>query len=71
MGLPRLPVWAAATVTLLRYWLAGTAIILVAIAVWALAPVLIFFVLLAAALGLVSLAMIALARSLQGWRDRK
>ena len=44
--------------TLLRYWLAGTAIILAGIAVWALAPVLIFFVLLAAALGLVSLAMI-------------
>ncbi len=61
----RLPVRAAATVTLLRYWLAGTAIILAGIAVWALAPVLIFFVLLAAALGLVSLAMIALARSLQ------
>jgi hypothetical protein len=58
-------------VTLLRYWLAGTAIILAAIAVWALAPVLIFFVLLAAALGLVSLAMIVLARSLQSWRDRK
>jgi hypothetical protein len=58
-------------VTLLRYWLAATAIVLAAIAVWALAPVLIFFVLLAAALGLVSLAMIALARSLQGWRDRR
>jgi hypothetical protein len=58
-------------VTLLRYWLAATAIILVAIAVWALAPVLIFFVLLAAALGLVSLAMIVLARNLQAWRDRR
>lgn len=57
--------------TLLRYWLAGTAIILAGIAVWALAPVLIFFVLLAAALGLVSLAMIVLARSLQSWRDRR
>jgi hypothetical protein len=58
-------------VTLLRFWLAGTAIILAASAVWALAPGLIFFVLLAAALGLVSLAMIVLARSLQSWRDRK
>ena len=57
--------------TLLRYWLAATAIILVAIAVWVLAPVLIFFVLLAAALGLVSLAMIVLARNLQTWRDRR
>lgn len=57
--------------TLLRYWLAGTAIILLAIAVWALAPVLIFFVLLAGALGLVSFGIIALARSLQVWRERK
>lgn len=57
--------------TLLRYWLAGTAIILLAIAVWALAPVLIFFMLLAAALGLVSLGMIALARGLQTWRNRR
>lgn len=57
--------------TLLRYWLAATGIVLAAIAVWTLAPVLIFFVLLAAVLGLVSLAMIVLARSLQTWRDRK
>ena len=57
--------------TLLRTWLAGTAIVLAALAVWAFAPVLIFFVLLAGGLGLVSLAMIALARGLQAWRDRK
>lgn len=57
--------------TLLRYWLAGTAIILLAIAVWALAPVLIFLVLLAGALGLASLGMIALARGLQTWRERR
>ena len=57
--------------TLLRYWLAGTAIVLAAIAVWAFAPVLIFFALLAGGLGLVALAMIALARGLQAWRDRK
>lgn len=56
--------------TLLRYWLAGTAIILAAIAVWALAPVLIFFVALAAVLGLASFLMVALARGLQAWRDR-
>ena len=57
--------------TLLRYWLAGTAIVLAAIAVWAFAPVLIFFALLAGGLGLVALAMIALARGFQTWRDRK
>jgi hypothetical protein len=56
---------------LLRYWLTGTAIVLLALAVWALAPVLIFFVLLAGALGLVSFAMIGLARGLRAWRDRK
>jgi hypothetical protein len=58
-------------VTLLRYWFLATAIILTAIAVWAFAPVLIFLVLLAGALGLVSLAMIALARGVQAWRDRR
>ena len=57
--------------TLLRTWLAGTAIILAALAVWAFAPVLIFFALLAGGLGLVSLAMIVFARGLQTWRDRK
>ena len=57
--------------SLLRYWVAGSAIILAAVAVWAFAPVLIFVLLLAGALGLVSLAMIALARRLQAWRERK
>ena len=56
---------------LLRYWLAGTAIVLGAIAVWAFAPVLVFVALLAAGLGLVAFAMIALARWLQRWRQRK
>lgn len=55
---------------LLRYWLAATAIALAALAVWVLAPVLIFFVLLAAALGLAAFLMIAFARGLQAWRDR-
>jgi hypothetical protein len=36
-----------------------------------LAPVLVFVALLAAGLGLVSFAMIALARWLQRWRQRK
>jgi hypothetical protein len=58
-------------VTLLRLWLAATAILLTAIAVWAFAPVLVFVVLLAAALGLASFAMIALARALRRWREQK
>lgn len=56
---------------LLRYWLIATAIFLAAIAVWTLAPVLIFFVLLAGGLGLVSLLMIYGARRLQAWLDGK
>lgn len=56
--------------TLLRLWLAATAIVLGAIAVWAFAPVLVFVVLLAAGLGLLSLAMIVLARALRRWRER-
>jgi len=56
-------------VTLLRFWLAATAVLLTAIAVWAFAPVLVFVFLLVAALGLLSAAMIALARRLKAWRD--
>jgi len=58
-------------VTLLRLWFAGTAIALTAILVWAFAPVLVFVFLLAAGLGLVSAAMIALARSLRNRREQK
>jgi hypothetical protein len=58
-------------VTFLRLWLAATALLLAAIAVWAFAPVLVFVFLLAAGLGLVSAAMIALARRLRAWRERK
>jgi hypothetical protein len=54
---------------LLRYWLAATAIAVAGIAVWAFAPVLVFVAVLAAGLGLVSFAMIALARLLRRWRD--
>jgi len=58
-------------VTLLRIWFVGTAIALTTIAVWAFAPVLVFVVLLAAALGLACGAMIALARALRSWRERR
>ena len=57
--------------TVLRYWLAATAILLTVMAVWAFAPVLVFVVLLIAALGLVSAAMIALALRLRAWREGK
>jgi hypothetical protein len=58
-------------VRLLRYWLAGTAIVLAVLAVWALAPVLVFVALLLAGLGLVSLAMIGLARGLEALRKKR
>ncbi len=57
--------------TLLRAWLIGTAIIVSALAIWAFAPVLVFLALLAAALGLLSAVMIAFARALGAWRDRR
>lgn len=54
--------------TLLRLWLAATAIVLAGVAVWAFAPVLVFMALLLAALGLAAALMIALARWLQALR---
>jgi hypothetical protein len=45
-------------------------VILAVLAVWAFAPVLVFLALLVAALGLLSAAMITLARMLQAWRER-
>ena len=75
MGLSR-PAVVAPTdrpilVTLLRLWLVATAILLAAILVWAFAPVLLFFLVLTAGLGLVSALMIGLARGLQVWRARR
>jgi hypothetical protein len=58
-------------VTPLRVWLAATAIMLAGMTLWALAPVLVFMVLLLAVLGLAAAAMIALARRLQAWRERR
>jgi hypothetical protein len=57
-------------VTVLRLWLAGTAIVLAVIAVWAFAPVLVFAALLVAGLGLISVAMIGLAHVLRRRRER-
>jgi hypothetical protein len=46
-------------------------IVLAWMALWAFAPVLLFVALLLAALGLVAAAMIALARRLQAWHERR
>jgi hypothetical protein len=57
-------------VRLLRLWLTLSAIGLAALAVWAFAPVLVFVFLLLAALAVLSLAMILLARVLRLLRER-
>jgi hypothetical protein len=54
--------------TLLRFWLVATAVLLAAVLVWALAPVLLFFLLLTAGLGLLSALMIGVARAIRAWR---
>jgi hypothetical protein len=58
-------------VTMLRLWLIGTSIILGTLAVWAFAPVLVFVLLLTAALGVVAVVMVRIARALQAWRERR
>ena len=57
--------------TMLRLWLIGTSVLLAALAVWAFAPVLVFVLLLTAALGVVSAVMIGIARALRAWRERR
>jgi hypothetical protein len=56
---------------LLRIWLLLTTAVLIGLALWAFAPMLVFLLLLTAALGIVSAAMIALAKTLGGWRQRR
>jgi hypothetical protein len=58
-------------VTLLRLWLVVTTALIAAILVWAFAPVLLFFLLLTAVLGLLSALTIGMARALQAWRGRR
>lgn len=55
----------------LRLWLIGTSAVLAALAVWAFAPVLLFFLLLTAGLGVVCAVMIGLARAVRLWRERQ
>lgn len=57
--------------TLLRLWLAVTAVVLAGLAVWALAPVLVFVAILTLALGGLAATMIALAHRIRAWRERR
>ena len=56
---------------LLRLWLVVTSLVLAGLAVWAFAPVLLFVALLTGALGVLSAAMIGIARALQARRERR
>jgi hypothetical protein len=58
-------------VRFLHLWLAVTAIALIAMAVWAFAPVLVFLVLLTLVLGIIAAVMIGLAHLLRAWRERQ
>src|SRR5262249_50246938 len=71
LGGDRLLVGSAPAMSMLRTWLIATAIFVAGLAVWAFAPVLVFFALLAAAVGLLSAIMIWFARALGAWRDRR
>lgn len=55
--------------TVLRYWLAVTVVVVSGLAIWAFAPVLLFVFLLVAGLGALSAAMILLAKGLRSLRD--
>jgi hypothetical protein len=57
--------------TVLRLWLVATAVLLAAVLVWALAPVLLFLLLVTGGLGLLSALMIALANAIRAWRTRR
>lgn len=57
--------------TLLRFWLAGTALIVIGLLIWAIAPIVVFLMLLTFALGLICWAVIALAHALRAWSERK
>ena len=55
--------------TVLRYWLAVTIVVVSGLAIWAFAPVLLFVFLLVAGLGALSAAMILVAKGLRSLRD--
>lgn len=57
--------------TLLRLWLIVSVLIVAGVLVWAFAPVLVFVLLLSVALGALSASMIALARALRAYLERK
>lgn len=57
--------------TILRYWLVVSVVVVSGLAIWAFAPVLLFVFLLVAGLGALSAAMILVAKGLSSLRDGK
>jgi hypothetical protein len=68
--------WAAAgyrfarTVSLLHLGIAAMVILVIGLAAWAFAPLLVFLVLLTLVLGILAAVMTRLARQLRAWRER-
>ena len=58
----------AGAVTLLRFWLIGSAVALTAFLIWIIAPVLFLVLALTAGLGVISAAIVMLARRLERWK---
>jgi hypothetical protein len=58
-------------VTLLRVWMLATTALVSTIVIWAYAPVLFFVAALTVVLGFACAIMIAIARWLQAWRERR
>lgn len=57
-------------VRLARVWLLATVGLVLVLATWAFAPIMVFVVLLTLVLGLLSAGIIWLANRLRDWRDR-
>lgn len=57
------------TVALLRLWLIGSAVALACFLIWIIAPVLFLVLALTAGLGLLSAAIVVLARRLERWKN--
>ncbi len=58
----------AGTVTLLRYWLLGSAVALTSFLIWIIAPVLFLVLALTAGLGVICAVIVMLARRLERWK---
>ena len=56
------------SLSVLRLWLYASGALVVMLVLWSVAPVVFFLLLLAAALGLLSMLIVFLARKLEAWK---